>query len=85
MAETVNFIKDRAVQTRIATKSLADSRGWTKKIAAQLLADIGITIGNTGVGMAIIGQVPVTSEAKKPCVAAAGLSEARLSESPQRL
>jgi|GEM_PF-5660470 len=85
MAETVNFIKDRAVQTRIATKSLADSRGWTKKIAAQMLADIWITIGNTGVGMAIIGQVPVTNEAKKVCVAAAGLSEARLSESPQRL
>ena len=84
MTETLNFIKDRAVKTISAAKSLAATWLWTEKPPTQMQADLCAIIGNPAASPPILGQEQVASTAEQTAVAANALWDAQLTELHQR-
>jgi hypothetical protein len=84
MSETIGFIKDRAVKTISAAKSLASVWTWKKKTPDQMQADLWAITGNSTVTPPIIGQEQIVADAKRARAGANGQWETQLNELHRR-
>jgi len=72
MGESIDFIKDRAVKTISAAKTLAASWTWSEKSIADYQAQLETIIGNKQINPPVIGQEEIVSADEQAMKAARG-------------
>jgi hypothetical protein len=84
MSETIGFIKNRAVKTISAARSLAPGFVWKKKTPDQMQAELWAITGNSKGTPPITGQEQIVATAKQARTAANGQWETQLDELHRR-
>lgn len=72
MAETLEFIKDRAAKTISAAKKVAVKWTWQEQTIEQMQAALTAITGNSSVTPPIVGQEEITSQAGQAMLAQRG-------------
>ena len=78
MAETLEFIKDRAAKTISAAKKVAVKWTWQEQTIEQLQASLTAITGNNSISPPVVGQEEVTSQAGQAMLAARGAWDEQL-------
>lgn len=78
MAESIEFIKDRATKTISAAKQLITKWTWEEQTPAQMQTALEAITGNNSVTPPVIGQEEIASQAEQAMLAARGTWDAKL-------
>jgi hypothetical protein len=84
MAETIEFIKDRATKTISAAKQVATFWTWQELTIDEIQTALTAITGNSSATPPVVGQEEIASQAEQAMLAARGAWDAQLDELHRR-